>query len=106
MRRLLQFLSLIALLVAPLAAPAAAMSAKAVAAECTDMGMEMAGHEMPAGDHGQGEACCIAIPPAIDPPLSALIAAPPIEHLAFVADNAPFHLGAGPKAEDPPPRSA
>ena len=106
MRRFFHLLALMALLFAPLAAPAAAMTAKPTTAECTDMAMEMGGHEMPAGDHGQGEACCIAIPPAIDPPLSALIAIPAIGHLAFVADSAPFRLGAGPKAEDPPPRTA
>ena len=106
MRRFLQLLTLIALLAAPVAAPAAATVGKPVAAECADMAMEMDRHEMPTGDHVQGEACCIALPPAIDPPLSALIALPAIKHLAFLADRAAFRLGAGPKAEDPPPRTA
>ncbi len=106
MRLFLHLLAVVALLVAPLAAPAAAMAAKPSAAECKDMAMEMSGHDMPAGDHGQGKACCIAVPPAIDPPLTALDAVAAIEHLAFVAGIAPFHLGAGPNAEDPPPRPA
>lgn len=106
MRLFLHLLALVALMVAPLAAPAAAMAAKPTAAECTDMAMEMAGHDMPADAHGQDEACCIAVPPAIDPPLAALEDHAEIEHLAFIAANQPFHLGAGPKAEDPPPRIA
>lgn len=110
MRFFFHLLTLLALMVAPLAAPAAAMpmtgTATPTAAECTDIAMDMAGHEMPAGHHGQGKACCIAIPPAIDPPLAALDPSTAIEHLAFVAAIAPFRLGAGPKAEDPPPRIA
>ena len=78
MRFFLHLLTLLALLVAPLAAPAAAMPMTGTAAprvtECTDIAMHMAGHEMPAGDHGQGKACCVAIPPAIDPPLTAFAA--------------------------------
>ncbi len=106
MRSILHLLALLALLVAPLAAPASAMAAKLSSAECTDMAMAMSGHQMPAGDHGQGKACCIAVPPAIDPPQTALDAVAGIEHLAFVPAIAPFLLGAGPKAEDPPPRPA
>lgn len=106
MRSFLHFLSLLALLVAPLAAPAAAATVEQVAGECTDMAMEMAGHEIPIGDHGQGKACCIAVPPAVDPPLTALDSVTALEHLAFVAAIEPFRLGAGPKAEDPPPRIA
>lgn len=106
MRFFLHLLALVALLVAPLAAPAGAMAAQPSGSECTDTTMAMAGHEMPAGDHGQGQACCIAVPPAIDPPLAALDASIAIEHLAFIALTAPFRLGAGPKAEDPPPRTA
>lgn len=106
MRPILQLLALLALLVAPLAVPAAAMASTQSAAECAEMAMEMSGHDMPAGDHGQGKACCIAVPPAIDPPLTALVAVAAIQHLAFVAGIAPFHLGSGPNAEDPPPRLA
>lgn len=106
MRLFLHLLALVALMVAPLAVPAAAMAAQPTTAECTDNAMEMAGHDMPAGDHGQGEACCMAVPPAIDPPLVAIDASAAIEHLAFVAAIEPFRLGAGPKTEDPPPRFA
>ena len=106
MRRFLQLLTLMAMMVAPVAAPAAAMAPTPVAAECADMAMAMDGHEMPAAHHGQGEACCIAVPTAIDPPSAEVAAFAPVEHLAFVADDAPFRLGAGPKAEDPPPRPA
>ena len=106
MRRFLQLLTLMAMMFAPLAAPAAAMAPTPVAAECADMAMAMDGHEMPSTHHGQGEACCIAVPPAIDPPSAEVAAFAPLEHLAFVADDAPFRLGAGPKAEDPPPRTA
>lgn len=106
MRLFVHLLALIALLIAPLAAPAAAMASSPTTAECTDMAMDQPGHEMPAGDHGQGKACCIAVPPAIDPPLTALDPAIAVEHLGFVSAIEPFHLGAGPKAEDPPPRTA
>ncbi|MCY7281147.1 MAG: hypothetical protein LH610_09690 [Sphingomonas bacterium] len=114
MRSFLYLLALFALLGAPLAAPATAMTmamtmtgaARQSAADCADMAMDRSGHEMPTGDHGKGKACCIAVPPAIDPPVVALDTVPGIEHLAFVATNVPFRLGAGPKAEDPPPRIA
>lgn len=106
MRLLLNVLALVALLVAPLAAPAAAFAAAPVKSECTTMTDDAAGHVMPDGDHMAGKACCIAVPPAIDPPLAALDALPDIAHLAFVAASSSFHLGAGPKAEDPPPRTA
>ena len=107
MRSFLHLLTLVALLFAPLAAPAAAMAAVAQSqVDCNDMDMAAPEHEMATGEHRSGEACCIAVPPAISPPLAALDAATPIEHLDFVAAIEPFRLGAGPKAEDPPPRIA
>lgn len=107
MRLCLNFLSLTALMIAPLAVPAAAMAAEPTAVECTDLALEASGHEMPAGeDHDHGQACCIAVPPAIDPSLAAFEPPAMINHLAFVAPIQPFQLGAGPKAENPPPRIA
>lgn len=105
MRLFLHLLALIALLVAPLAAPAAAMTWRPAAAECSDMTIDK-GHATPAGDHGQGKACCIAVPPAVNLQIVALDASAAIEHLALVAAIMPFRLGAGPEAEDPPPRIA
>ncbi len=102
MRRLLSFLALLSLLVAPLAAPAVAMTVLPVATDCA----EMSGHEMPASDHAAGKQCCIAVPPAIDPPVALIDTVTAPELLAFVALNEPFPLGAGPNAEDPPPRIA
>jgi hypothetical protein len=104
MRRFFPLLALIALLMAPLAAPAAAMAPEKPAAECAEM--DMSGHQMPDSHHGQDEACCIAVPPAIDPPSAALDAVATIDHLAFVGASQSFLLGAGPNAEDPPPRPA
>ena len=104
MRRLLSLLALLSLLVAPLAAPAAGMSVGPVSAECADQAM--GAHDMPASDHARGKPCCIAIPPAIDPPVAMIEAVTAAEHLAFIAAIEPFRLGAGPKAEDPPPRTA
>ncbi len=106
MLRLFPLLALIALLFAPLAAPMAAMAAVTTQADCGDMAMGGGGHEMPAADHNIGAACCIAVPPAIDPPLTTLDAAIALDHLAFIALTEPFRLGAGPRAEDPPPRNA
>ena len=104
MRLFLRLLTLLALMGAPLAAPAAAMAAAPVTSECHSL--PMADHEMPKGEHGQAAPCCIAVPPAIDPPVAMLGAVDGPEHLAFVAVIEPFRLGAGPHAEDPPPRFA
>ena len=106
MPRLFQLLTLVALLFAPLAAPVAAMAAVPIAADCHDMAMGRGGHDMPAGDHDIGAACCVAIPPAIDPPLAALYVGSAPDHLAFIVLTEPFRLGAGPHTEDPPPRIA
>ncbi len=106
MRRFFTLLALVAMMFAPLAAPAAAFASTPIAAECADMAMDMAGHDLPASHHGAGEACCIAVPPAIDPPTIALHSSIMVEHLPFVASIEPFRLGAGPEAEDPPPRAA
>ncbi|MEO6580430.1 MAG: hypothetical protein ABIN83_04695, partial [Sphingomicrobium sp.] len=97
MRRLLHLLTLVALLIAPLAAPAAAMApAQSVATDCKQMNTGSAMHHMPASHHRSGEACCIAVPPAVDPPLVALKPALPLEHPIFVAVAEAFRLGAGP----------
>ena len=107
MRSTLYLLTLIALLVAPVAAPVAAMaSVQPTTTGCQHMDMGAPGHAMPAGHHRQGEACCVAVPPAIDPPVVAMDIAPAIDHPIFVAAIQVFRLGAGPKAEDPPPRVA
>lgn len=106
MRLFFHVLALVALLVAPLAAPAAAFAFAPVSPECTTMTDDGLGHVMPDGNHMAGKACCIAVPPAIDPPLAAIDGLPEIVHLAFVSVISSFRLGAGPKAEDPPPRIA
>ena len=109
MRSFLHLLTLVALLFAPLAAPAAAMEMAKVEqgkVECAEMEMAAPAHKMPANEHRNGEACCIAVPPAITPPLAALDADASIDHPSFVVKAEPFRLGAGPKAEDPPPRIA
>ena len=86
MRRFLELLTLVALLFAPLATPAAAIAAAEQSkVDCADMEMAAAEHKMPAGEHRSGEACCIAVPAAINPPLAALDATPSTDHLAFVA---------------------
>ena len=103
---LFRILTLIALMVAPLAAPAAAMAPVKAATDCTAMDMGAAQHKMPAGHHSMGEPCCIAVPLAIDPPLAAVHVAQMLDHPAFIVVTEPFRLGAGPKAEDPPPRAA
>ena len=103
---LFRILTLIALMVAPLAAPATAMAPVNAAADCKAMDMGAAQHSMPAGHHSMGEPCCIAVPLAIDSPFVAIAVAPLVDHPAFVAVAEAFRLGAGPSAEDPPPRSA
>ena len=107
MRLFLHLLALVALLVAPLAAPAAAMApVGAAAAVCQDMDRGNADHRMPMSDHRGSDKCCVAVPTAIDPALAAIDRIEPPVHLAFVAAISAFRLGAGPKAEDPPPRRA
>jgi len=107
MRLFLHLLALVALLVAPLAAPAAAMApVGAAAAVCEDMDIGNADHRMPMSDHRGSDKCCVAVPTAIDPALAAIDRIEPPDHLAFVAVISAFRLGAGPKAEDPPPRRA
>ena len=105
MRYFLHLLTLVALLVAPLAAPAAAMAVvEQSKVDCADMEMAAAKHQMPSGEHRSGEGCCIAVPPAITPPLASLDVDASIDHISFVARTEPFRLGAGPQSEDPPPR--
>ncbi|MEO7365600.1 MAG: hypothetical protein ABIW03_04695 [Sphingomicrobium sp.] len=106
MQWLLRILTLIALIAAPIASPAAAMApAQAATADCKQMDMGARQHQMPAG-HRSGEPCCTAVPPAIDPSLTAVAVPPPVDHPTFIAVTEPFRLGSGPKAEDPPPRLA
>ena len=106
MQWLLRILTLIALMVAPLAAPAAAMAPPKAATDCKVMDMGAAQHSMPAGHHRAGEACCIAVPLAIDSALVAIAVARLADHPTFVAKTEAFQLGAGLSTEDPPPRSA
>lgn len=102
---LFRLLTLLALLIAPLAAPAAAMVPATVKAQCHDSAMHSAANRMPAGEHQGGAACCTAVPAAaIDPPLPSLGSIEPLGHLPFIEQAKPIALGAGPEAEDPPPR--
>lgn len=103
---LFRILTLIALMVAPIAAPAAAMAPVKAATDCTAMDMGAAQHKMPVAHHPMGEPCCIAVPLAIDSPLVAIAVDRLADHPTFVAKTEAFQLGAGPSAEDPPPRSA
>ena len=104
---LFRLLTLLALLIAPLAAPAAAMVPAKAEAQCHDGAMHSATNRMPAGEHQGGAACCTAVPAAaIDPPLPSLGSIEPLGHLPFVEQATPITLGAGPEAEDPPPRFA
>jgi hypothetical protein len=104
MRSIVHWLSLLALLVAPLAAPAAASAPLRPSAECQMKAMGGSKHAMPRTKHHAGESCCLAIPPAIDPPHVAIEAIMPIGHLPFAGSIASLRLGAGPPFEDPPPR--
>ncbi len=108
MRWLFRILTLVALIGAPIVAPAVALvPAMPAAADCKQMDiMGASQHQMPAGHHHSGEPCCTAVPPAIDPRLAAIAIALPAGHSTFTAVTEPFRLGAGPKAEDPPPRAA
>lgn len=104
---LFRLLTLIALFVAPLAAPAdASAPAAPAAADCAEMDMGASFHRMPPNHHGAGESCCVAIPMGIDTPLMAVSLAPPADHRTFIAVAEAFRLGAGPKADDPPPRTS
>jgi hypothetical protein len=103
MRRLLHWLTLVALLLAPLAAPAAA-AVRSARSDCHEMEMGKAHHEVPPAKHHARDSCCLAIPAAIDPPLTALEGTMPLGHLQFAASVTSFALGAGPSFEDPPPR--
>jgi hypothetical protein len=102
---LLRILTLIALLVAPLAS-FATVPVAAAATECAGMDMAASRHRPPADHHHPGEPCCTAIAAAIAPPPAAQAIAPPLDHPDFFADADAFLLGAGPKADDPPPRMA
>ncbi|HEU4876295.1 MAG TPA: hypothetical protein VFT07_00440 [Sphingomicrobium sp.] len=107
MQWLFRLLTLVARLVAPLAAPAAANAPVApAAADCARMDMGASSHRMPPSHHGAGESCCIAVPAGIGSPLVAVSLAPPTDHQTFIAVAQAFRLGAGPKADDPPPRTS
>ena len=106
MRSLLHLLALVALLFAPLAAPAAAMVSAQQAAECQEMDMAAPEHQMPAGKHSSTSPCCLAVPCAIGVLPVAIGGFEPLGHLPFQPVSEAFRLGAGPKADDPPPRRA
>ena len=107
MQWLFRFLTLISLMVAPLAAPAAAkIPAVASAADCEKMDMSASDHRTPVGHHDADERCCVAVPAAINVVPPALSFTPPLDHPALIAVVEAFFLGAGPKADDPPPRTA
>lgn len=106
MHRLVHRLTLVALLFAPFAAPAAGMAAPPTVAECVEMATTMTGHEVLAGELGQAKNCCIAVPPAIDPTLATFDAVDAIDHLAYLVAIQSLPIGVGPKTEDPPPRIA
>ena len=106
MRSFLHLLALVALLFAPLAAPAAAMAPAQSAAECQDMGMGSASHEMPMGKHSGGDTCCLAVCSAIATPPGAIDRSEPVGHLAYQLLRESFRLGSGPSTDDPPPRRA
>ncbi|MEO5577631.1 MAG: hypothetical protein ABIR25_01085 [Sphingomicrobium sp.] len=106
MRSFLHLLTLVAVLFAPLAAPAAAMAPAQQAAECQDMGMGSANHEMPAGKHSGSATCCLAVCSVIAMPPGAIDRSEPVGHLAYQPLYESFRLGAGPSTDDPPPRRA
>ena len=106
MRPFLHLLTLVALLFAPLAAPAAVMGPAQQAAECQDMDMATPEHQMPAGNHGSSSPCCLAVPCAIGVLPVAIGWFEPLGHLPFQPVSEAFRLGAGPLADDPPPRRA
>ena len=106
MRSFLHLLTLVALLFAPLAAPAAAMAPAQQAAKCQDMGMAAPEHQMPAGKHSSSSPCCLAVPCAIGVLPVSIGGFEPLGHLPFQPLTEAFRLGAGPMADDPPPRRA
>ena len=105
MRYFLHLLTLVALLLAPLAAPASAMAAvQQTSVDCEKMEMAATKHQMPSGEHRGTDRCCIAVPAAIASSATMIARIVPLVHLPFVALIEPFRLGAGPQSEDPPPR--
>lgn len=106
MRSLLHFLTLIALLFAPLAVPSAAMASMPSGVECGDMDMASPEHQMPAGKHVSGDPCCIAVTAAIAVLPGSFGLIEPVGHESFQPLAEAFQLGAGPLADDPPPRRA
>ena len=102
MRWLLTLLSFLALAVAPLTSPVQAMP-RMSAAHCAE-GAGQQGHhapDMPMPDDGN---CCVAVPAALPPVVSALAEGevlPKVEPLRTVAQLA----GLSAEAEDPPPRT-
>jgi hypothetical protein len=104
MRSIFHWLTLLALLLAPLAAPAAAMAPVRSTADCEKMEMGGAKHSAPMTRHHASESCCVAVPTAIGAPPAALEAITPLGHLPFASSSVVFRLGTGPLSEDPPPR--
>lgn len=107
MRLVLQLLTVVSLLFAPLAAPAAAMTVvKHASAECRAMDHATAKFSKLASKHGSGNSCCLAIPSAIDTRPLLIDRIETVDHLRFLPLAEAFRLGAGPAAVDPPPRGA
>ena len=106
MRIFLHLLALVALLIAPLAAPAAAMAPVQPSVECQDMAMAAPEHQIPAGKHSASDPCCLAVPCAVAVLSAATESFDPVDHLPFQSLSQAFRLGAGPAADDPPPRRA
>ena len=108
MRIFLHLLTVLGLLVAPLAAPAAAMAMTPVSqsVECQEMDMAAPEHQMPAGKHSASDPCCLAVPCAVAVLSAATESFDPVAHLPFQPLSDAFQLGAGPAADDPPPRRA
>ena len=107
MRLVLQLLTVVALLFAPLAAPAAAMTAvKYASAECRAMDHATANSSKLASKHSSSNPCCLAMPSVIDTRPLSIDRIETVDHMPFQPLAEAFRLGAGPAAADPPPRGA
>lgn len=103
MRFLLGLLSLFALTLSPLAAPAQAMTADTQQAYCAEMESHSGQH--PAKSQTPDDArCCPAVPAALPPSVPASSAAAPIVE-ALISSTVLELAGLRSEAEDPPPRS-
>jgi hypothetical protein len=103
MRFLLGLLSLLALTLAPLTAPAQAMTGNVKQAHCADMASQSDHH--PAKPQKPDDArCCAAVPAALPAPASASSATSPRDEMTGPG-TVPQLAGLQSEAEDPPPRS-